>query len=158
MTNPYGRPDLAPGDEGEWVTDLQERLQTLGVYLGSCDGRLGERTVAAIHEFTLVYHVSADPAVLVGEPIWAALLAQGGPGAGGVDGIGHDGTGQHPTQGQLSDDRAWVWRDGSSWQPAPPPDGTQPQADGTQAQAATSEPVSEDGHWRWVDNQWQPNR
>lgn len=138
---PYfdGRPDLAVGDSGEWVVELQHLLETLGLYVGIVDGYVGERTVAAVRDFGLVHHVDLDDDVLVGERVWTALVALTEPAPPRPD----HGDGGHPA------DPAWVWHD-DTWTPA--------QQGSVAAAASVAEPhVSDDGHWRWVDDQWQPN-
>ena len=50
-SNPVFDRELKQGDEGEDVRALQERLQALGYFSGSADGRFGPDTGEAIAEF-----------------------------------------------------------------------------------------------------------
>lgn len=47
-SNPEGPPQIQPGDEGEVVTQLQERLQRAGYYEGEPNGIYDEATAAAV--------------------------------------------------------------------------------------------------------------
>ncbi|MEO9139537.1 MAG: peptidoglycan-binding domain-containing protein [Jatrophihabitans sp.] len=151
MSSADDYPDLVIGDANDWVVELQLRLHTLGVYPGCCDGILGERTVAAIRDFTLAYQVSVNEGetMIVGRQVWAALLslapAETPPEDSGA-----------PVEGQLSDDQTWVWHD-ASWYPAEVIESAgRPDAD-LVTDSDYQGQLSEDGHWRWVDNRWQPN-
>ena len=50
-SNPIYERELKQGDEGEDVRALQERLQALGYFAGSADGRFGPDTGEALAEF-----------------------------------------------------------------------------------------------------------
>ncbi|NCB34934.1 MAG: peptidoglycan-binding protein [Clostridia bacterium] len=50
-SNPVFDRELKQGDEGEDVRALQERLQALGYFCGSSDGRFGADTGEALAEF-----------------------------------------------------------------------------------------------------------
>lgn len=146
-----GRPNLAPGDSNEWVRELQERLQVLQVYTGDCAGNYDDQTAAAVREMQERYR-PANVDGQVDDETWYALLAMEQD-----VGIRPAGAALNPlldqiVDGQLSEDRAWIWRNGE-WQPAY----DRPDAAPEIAGVATEHQVSEDGHWRWVDNQWQPN-
>jgi outer membrane protein OmpA-like peptidoglycan-associated protein len=130
-------PNLAPGDAGEHVTSLQERLQHLGYFDGMVDGQYGATTEEAVRRFQEA--MGHDQDGLVQEWTWQALeyqqtqLADGS--GGGWDGwqgegghtadhgAGH-GTDLAPDHdslgGQLSPDGQWRW-DGSQWQPVAGP-------------------------------------
>lgn len=143
-------PSIAPGDSGEYVTLLQERLQRLGYYDGSVDGYYSPDTETAVQRFQEATGLERDGQVQ--ETTWQALdehEAQYGT--------------QQPTDTsasagdqsgrQLSEDGQWWW-DGTDWQPV---DGQQP-AD-TAAAADTAQPetqLSPDGQWQWDGSQWLP--
>ena len=51
---------LRPGDEGSDVRNVQARLQQLGYYLGSIDGKYGSGTMMAVLQFQLKNNLDAD--------------------------------------------------------------------------------------------------
>jgi hypothetical protein len=151
MPDVGGRPNLAPGDSNEWVRELQERLQALNLYNGDGAGSYDELTEAGVREMQERYR-SHNVDGQVDEETWLALMAMEQD-AGIVQ--PYDGVVpqfDEVTDGQLSEDRAWIWQNGE-WQPAADLPNAAPEVDGV----ASDHQVSEDGHWRWVDNQWQPN-
>ena len=51
---------LRPGDEGEDVRNVQARLQELGYYTGTLDGKYGTGTTSAVFQFQLKNGIYAD--------------------------------------------------------------------------------------------------
>jgi peptidoglycan hydrolase-like protein with peptidoglycan-binding domain len=152
MSGPAGEPDVGPGDSGDTVTQLQTRLQVLGYYTGSVDGRFGAETTQAVH--VLRAEVGLGEQDLVDPETWQALataeerhsiLTADPHGTTGGD------LASGTPVGTVSEDQHWRW-DGEQWQPNEehglPTD--------TPGGDAGGEHVSEDGHWRWDGNQWQP--
>jgi hypothetical protein len=154
MTAFGDEPDLALGDSGDWVIQLQTRLHGLGLYDGAIDGAFGESTAKAVAEFQTRAGLTADGHV--GAQTWQALRAAeqdaGNSAHGGhqapVDGAHPDGTAT--AIGTLSEDRHWRWH-GDGWQP------NEEFAELTPAAAKDGGGrLSADGHWLWDGNQWQP--
>jgi outer membrane protein OmpA-like peptidoglycan-associated protein len=167
-------PNLNPGDSGQDVTDLQQRLHDLGYFDGSVDGQYGDTTEEAVRRFQQDRQL--DQTGTVDEHTWAGIgqhewdrqaaqqQATGDQSAGATGGA----AGGNP---YLSEDGQWQW-DGGQWQPAAgvmladnnPIGGAQGTNSGaTQTQAAqqtTAQPaaqqVSPDGQWWWDGTQWQP--
>jgi len=138
-------PELALGDSGEWVLDLQTCLQALGRYEGALDGRYGEKTDASVTQLQADAGVSA--AGKVDALTWAALReAQGGAQTFRREpSKAFDG---HLPVGALSEDQQWRW-DGDGWQP---------KEERVAALAAQDEPpghVSADGQWLWDGDKWR---
>src|SRR5262245_23584508 len=138
-------PSIAPGDSGEYVTLLQERLQRLGYYDGSVDGYYNPDTETAVQRFQEATGLEQDGHVQ--ETTWQALdehEAQYGTTAD---------NGSADTGRQLSEDGQWWW-DGTDWQPVD----AQQAADATPA-ADAAQPetqLSPDGQWQWDGSQWLP--
>jgi peptidoglycan hydrolase-like protein with peptidoglycan-binding domain len=139
-------PELASGDSGDWVEQLQARLHAIGVYSGALDGHFGAVTAAAVNALQTDSGLAADGHV--GPQTWAAIAAaEVAAGlhphaAGAADG--------HPAVGALSEDLQWRW-DGERWQP--------------EQQHATAVAVNEaksgghpsgDGQWLWDGTKWEP--
>lgn len=168
-------PDLAPGDSGDDVTALQERLTGLGYYDGRIDGQYGDTTETAVRR--LQETVRQDQTGSVDETTWAAITDQETQAAQANQPQPADSATQPQTdQQQLSEDGQWSW-DGSAWQPvttAPTTTGDQQLSadgqwswDGTAWQpvandaatpdaATTAMQLSPDGQWQWDGTQWQP--
>lgn len=66
------RPILRLGAQGEAVTQLQERLRTIGVFTGTVDGVFGPETEAAVRQAQQNYNLEPDG--VVGPATWEALL------------------------------------------------------------------------------------
>jgi hypothetical protein len=138
-------PELAAGDSGEWVVQLQTRLHELNRYAGSLDGEFGEPTEAAVAQLQQDNGLRADGKV--GALTWAALV-EAESAAGLREHVPADG---RPVTGALSDDEQWRW-DGQGWQPAETTVG---------AAVATGEHpaaghVSANGQWMWDGSGWKP--
>ena len=154
MTAFGDEPDLALGDSGDWVTQLQTRLHALGSYDGAIDGAFGESTARAVVELQTQAGLSTDGQI--GARTWSALaeaeqkagIAPPGDHRGPVDGAGPDGA--PPAVGTLSEDHNWRW-DGERWQPNEDLAALAPAA-----AADGGGRLSADGHWLWDGNQWQP--
>jgi peptidoglycan hydrolase-like protein with peptidoglycan-binding domain len=140
-------PDLAPGDQNEFVTQLQTRLQALHRFDAIIDGDYGETTEAAVKQ--LQEDGGVEPSGTVDAPTWHAL-AEAEERAGLHNPYAtNDGSGT--PVGTLSEDQHWKW-DGDSWQP------NEERAD--VVESVGGEPgggqLSADGQWLWDGNQWQP--
>jgi peptidoglycan hydrolase-like protein with peptidoglycan-binding domain len=94
-------PNIAVGDAGEYVVQLQERLRELGYYDGYPDGQYDATTEAAVRLFQEA--VGHDQDGQVQELTWQALEPQQFPTGGG-----------HQDDGQFSEDGQWWW-DGVDW-------------------------------------------
>ena len=132
-------PNIAVGDAGEYVVQLQERLRELGYYDGYPDGQYDATTEAAVRLFQEV--VGHDQDGQVQELTWQALEPQQFPTGGG-----------HQDDGQFSEDGQWWW-DGVDWRAV-----TDQQVDQEAAQptddTSAAEQLSPDGLWRWDGAQW----
>ena len=141
-------PELVSGDSGEWVVQLQTRLNALGKYAGSFDGHYGEQTEAAVLELQTERALTADGKV--DAHTWAALGEA--EEAAGLNvrppAIGDEST---LVQGTLSEDQQWLW-DGDRWQPA----ASQPMVAMAPEEAAGGGHRSADGQWLWDGSGWQP--
>jgi hypothetical protein len=67
-------PMLVLGDEGEWVTYLQQLLEQAG-YLNGADGVFGSTTEDAVRAYQEAAGLTADG--VVGEQTWAVLTGAG---------------------------------------------------------------------------------
>ena len=67
-------PMLVLGDEGEWVTYLQQSLEQAG-YLNGADGVFGSTTEDAVRAYQEAAGLTADG--VVGEQTWAVLTGAG---------------------------------------------------------------------------------
>lgn len=137
-------PELASGDSGEHVEQLQNRLLALGRYSGTVDGRFAEQTEAAVQQLQTDAGLAADGRV--GPQTWAAL--RDAEAAAGILTAASD----HASMavGDLSEDQQWRW-DGKQWEPAE----TNAALAFAPEQVADGH-VSTDGHWRWDGSSWQP--
>ena len=68
-------PMLVLGDEGEWVTYLQQLLEQAGYSPGAIDGVFGSTTEDAVRAYQEAAGLTADG--VVGELTWASLTAAG---------------------------------------------------------------------------------
>jgi peptidoglycan hydrolase-like protein with peptidoglycan-binding domain len=122
---------MRPGDSGEPIRRLQERLADVGLYPGEATGRFDEVTESAVRELQERFQIPATGVYEDGEALHLQALE-------------YEAMGDVPAAG-------WVW-DGEQWVE----DNIEPtsllDADVTGGQ------VSEDGHWRWDGFQWQPIR
>jgi peptidoglycan hydrolase-like protein with peptidoglycan-binding domain len=159
--NASGAPELelSPGDSGEYVTQLQTRLQALGLFTGPVDGQFGEQTEQAVR--ALLDRTGGSTDVRVDAQTWRALadreVSSGVPNpfASGSDGRPADAPqpdhGPAIGVGELSEDQNWRW-DGGGWQPNDDHLGA--------IAGAPAEPggrqLSADRQWLWDGNQWQP--
>ncbi|NJL45959.1 MAG: peptidoglycan-binding protein [Leptolyngbyaceae cyanobacterium SM2_3_12] len=57
--------------EGEAVKQLQQRLQSLGLYSGPVDGLFGSQTEAAVRQVQRINNLTVDG--IVGPATWAVL-------------------------------------------------------------------------------------
>jgi peptidoglycan hydrolase-like protein with peptidoglycan-binding domain len=64
-------PDLNPGDEGEWVTYLQQTLEYQGYSPGDIDGVFNEATANAVRAFQEANGLPANG--VVDAQLWEAL-------------------------------------------------------------------------------------
>lgn len=155
-------PNLTPGDSGQDVTDLQQRLHDLGYFDESIDGQYGDTTEQAVRRYqqdrrldqtgSVDEHTWGDIAQHERDQQYAQLQAN----------TGADGTGQGP---HLSEDGRWQW-DGDQWQPAggalladnSPVGAAQQAGPASQPQAAqqATMQMSPDGQWWWDGANWQP--
>jgi len=105
------QPTLVRGSRGAAVEDLQQRLQSQGLYSGSIDGNFGPLTQAAVRQYQTNNNLTVDGKV--GPETWGSLQgvaaggadgAAGGPvgGAGGAAGGQVDGGGQTPAGGSTA--------------------------------------------------------
>jgi peptidoglycan hydrolase-like protein with peptidoglycan-binding domain len=156
MTAFGDEPELALGDSGNWVTQLQTRLHAIGLYDGALDGSFGESTAKAVTELQDQGGVAADGRV--GPATWQALQhAEHSAGvANPFERANPNGAsdGAHPDAvatavGTLSEDRHWRW-DGDGWRANEEP------ADLAPAAVHDGGRLSADGQWLWDGNQWQP--
>lgn len=139
-------PDLASGDSGEGVVQLQTRLNAIGRYAGPLDGRYGKQTEAAVLALQQDTGLTANGTV--DAHTWAAIGAAEAA-AGPIMAAPTSGDEGELALGALSEDEQWRW-DGEGWEPA-----------GSQAVAtlAPEEPaghVPADGQWLWDGSKWQP--
>jgi peptidoglycan hydrolase-like protein with peptidoglycan-binding domain len=65
-------PTVRPGDSGNYVIELQQRLSRLGYYKGVIDGRYGPGTEAAVRKFQVAYGLGVDG--IVGSATWSVLV------------------------------------------------------------------------------------
>jgi peptidoglycan hydrolase-like protein with peptidoglycan-binding domain len=135
-------PELASGDSGEHVTELQTRLKALGRYPDAIDGIFGPRTEAAVVDLQQDRGLAADGRV--GPRTWSVLAE-----AEVVAGLAVPTTGLVP--GALSEDQQWRW-DGDGWQPTAELAGAAAQPD----EPPVDRQVSGDGQWVWNGSGWQP--
>lgn len=68
-------PVLQPGDEGEWVTYLQQMLEQAGYSPGAVDGSFGSTTEDAVRACQEANGLTVDG--IVGAQTWAALTGAG---------------------------------------------------------------------------------
>jgi hypothetical protein len=68
-------PMLVLGDEGEWVTYLQQLLEQAGYSPGTIDGVFGSTTEDAVRAYQEAASLTADG--VVGEQTWAVLTGAG---------------------------------------------------------------------------------
>ncbi len=141
-------PNIASGDSGEYVTDLQERLRQLGHYEGSVDGNYGPTTETAVQLFQEAAGLEQDGQVQ--ETTWQALEQHGG---------GYQEAAETPASAadqsgrQLSEDGHWWW-DGTDWKAV---DGQQAAAaETTQDSGQPEVHLSPDGQYQWDGSQWLP--
>ena len=149
-------PDLAPGESGEHVTLLQERLRELGYYEGSVDGQFGQSTEDAVRRFQEAVYLEQDGHV--GQRTWEAIEQQELLHGNGSHLRSHDGAQQESTEvGQLSPDGQWWW-DGVDWQVVSGhADAEQGTAHDAGHQPGFAEPqLSPDGQWQWDGTEWRP--
>jgi hypothetical protein len=141
-------PEIASGDSGEWVVELQTRLSALDRYAGALDGQYGEQTEAAVLKLQTENGLTADGRV--GAQTWAALGAAESASGRNDNAPSAQEDGQHAL-GELTEDQQWRWgHDG--WEPAHN-DGAPAVAQG---EASAAGHVSPDGAWRWDGSRWQP--
>ena len=141
-------PEIASGDSGEWVIQLQTRLSALNRYAGALDGQYGAQTEAAVLELQTEKGLTADGRV--GAQTWTALgeaeAAAGLP----AQGPTAPGEGQ-PARSELTEDQPWRWGE-DGWEPAD--NQAVPAAAPTEVAAAGH--ISPDGQWFWDGSRWQP--
>lgn len=179
MTLMGDEPELALGDSGEHVMQLQDRLRGLRLLDKQPDGTYDDATETAVRQ--LQSNLGHDNDGRVTPETWQALdqhmLSNGltynhyaGPANQHWDveqnahpadasadqtypqGQGEAGAAADPQAYHLSEDGKHYW-DGQNWQPT---DAAQHE----QAQAADGEvtvgSLSPDGHWKWDGTAWQP--
>jgi hypothetical protein len=132
------QPEIAPGDSGDLVTELQTRLSALDRYSGALDGQYGALTGQAVVELQKEKGLTADGTV--GAQTWTALEEL-------ETAAGHG----QPALGALSEDQQWRWGD-EGWEPAHSQ--VAPEAAPTESSVAGH--VSSDGQWLWDGSRWQP--
>ena len=66
-------PILKRGDSGQYVEQLQQRLQQVGYSVDGVDGDYGRKTVEAVQAFQAAYHL--DPSGEVDEATWNLLFS-----------------------------------------------------------------------------------
>lgn len=143
-------PELASGDSGEFVEQLQTRLHALGVYTGALDGHFGAQTAEAVSKLQTDHGLTADGTV--GAETWAAVRsAESAAGLHPHAAAEPDG---HPVVGALSEDQQWRW-DGEHWQPEQQQHVAALDAHADRAAGAGGH-VSADGQWLWDGTKWEP--
>jgi len=140
-------PEIASGDSGEWVTQLQTRLSALNRYAGALDGQYGGQTEAAVLELQTEKGLTADGRV--DARTWAAL-GEAEAAAGLPAQVRTAPGGDQPARGDLTEDQQWRWGE-NGWEPA---DSQAAAAAPTEVAAAGH--VSPDGQWFWDGSRWQP--
>lgn len=71
------QPRLERGQEGEWVTYLEQTLGYQGIDVGTADGTFDESLEAAVKQFQEQHDLEPDG--VVDEQTWQALLGGAGP-------------------------------------------------------------------------------
>lgn len=141
-------PNIASGDSGDYVTNLQERLRQLGYYEGSVDGTYGPTTETAVQLFQEATGLEQDGQVQ--EATWQALEQHEAQHGGGYEepAAEADQSGR-----QLSEDGQWWW-DGTDWKAV---DGAQAADAGMIQDSGQPEvQLSPDGQYQWDGSQWLP--
>jgi peptidoglycan hydrolase-like protein with peptidoglycan-binding domain len=156
MTAFGDEPELALGDSGDGVAQLQARLHAIGVYDGAIDGSFGESTAKAVAEVQDRGGLTADGRA--GPSTWRALqhaeqqagvVSPFAPASPDGSAEGADPGGGATAVGALSEDHHWRW-DGDGWQANAEP------ADLVPVIAHDGGRLSADGQWLWDGNRWQP--
>jgi len=144
-------PIVVPGDSGEYVTLLQERLQQLGYYEDSVNGQYGSTTETAVERFQEAAGLERHGQVE--ETTWAAIeqyLAFNGGGYQDTSDSTEDASGER----QLSEDGNWWW-DGADWQPVDGQD-TAAETEAGPVNVQVAFQLSPDGQWQWDGAEWLP--
>jgi peptidoglycan hydrolase-like protein with peptidoglycan-binding domain len=147
---PFGdEPDLALGDSGEWVTQLQTRLHAVRLFDDTADGAFGESTAHAVTVLQTQSGIEANGKV--DATTWAALLTvETGADASTTPSAAELPEAAKTPVGALSEDQHWRW-DGEHWQP------NEDRAESPKVTAVSGGGQhSADGQWLWDGNQWQP--
>lgn len=122
-------PELAPGDSGDVVVQVQAVLHALGFDTAVPDGRYDERTATAVRSFQQAHGL--DPTGIV-DAATRQALAQAASGL--------------PPDGAVTEQQQWHW-DGEQWQPGAGSDA--PSRD------RAAQHLSHDGQWLWDGSGWQ---
>ena len=69
MTDPI----LKRGDSGQYVEQVQQRLEQIGYSVGGVDGDYGRKTVEAVQAFQAAYHL--DPTGEIDDVAWGLLFS-----------------------------------------------------------------------------------
>ena len=69
MTDPI----LKRGDSGQYVEQVQQRLEQIGYSVGGVDGDYGRKTVEAVQAFQAAYHL--DPSGEIDDVAWGLLFS-----------------------------------------------------------------------------------
>lgn len=144
-------PELASGDSGEWVEQLQTRLHALGAYTGALDGQFGVHTAEAVRSLQSEHGLTADGNV--GPQTWAAIGAA--ESAAGLHPHAFAEAHGQPTVGALSEDQQWRW-DGEHWQAEPQPAVAAAAPAHEEPAGAAGGHKSADGQWLWDGTKWEP--
>ena len=96
-------PWLQRGSSGDWVSYLQQLLESLGFSPGAIDGDFGPITEGAVRAFQEAHECTVDG--IVGPQTWGALnAARGGGGAGGASAETGPDEGSGPASGPVPEE------------------------------------------------------
>jgi hypothetical protein len=105
-------PTLRQGDQGEWVTHLQQLLVQAGYDPGPIDGDFRNGTRRAVEAFQAANGLDADG--IVGPATWGALTGEGSPVSDGSDAVPSElvAAGAPPTLSEWTDEQKEAFFEG----------------------------------------------
>lgn len=121
-------PELAPGDSGDDVLQVQAMLRALGFDSAAPDGHFSEATADAVRSFQ---QARGLPPTGIADVATRQALQEA---AGSV-----------PPAGPVTEEQQWHW-DGEQWQPGGGPAVPRDRA---------VQHLSHDGQWLWDGSAWQ---